>query len=117
MASTVQAQLWSELRGVAGKDAIAEQAHWTRALRSAESSWLGTTPLSQALQVGNDVAAGATKRPLKLAYNVSTLSAPSPGATKRNSYVTKQLLPALDSFLARVVRVRAGPGMHCDLCN
>lgn len=73
------------------------------------------TPLSRALAAGQDAVPGVEPRPFRLAWDV-TVGAPrglsfgaSPDdAQEELDYVQQRLLPALNSFLGRSIRVRFG---------
>lgn len=64
------------------------------------------TPLSEAMADGSPMLDSVNKRPLQLAFDVTNLSPADDDTAARARYTTVQMLPALQSFLRRSLRVR-----------
>jgi hypothetical protein len=67
------------------------------------------TPLTRALDAGNEAVPGAQKRALRMAFSVSNYVdvEQDPDIASKQKYIAKELLPSLGSFLQRSIRVRS----------
>ena len=65
------------------------------------------TPLSEAMAGGSPMLKDAERRPLQLAFEITNLSPDDSDTSSRALYTAAQMLPALNSFLRRSLRVRA----------